>query len=141
VVLNGGYDNMNWFSVKKLCLVLLVVVCLVIAGCNSSTSQSPPPPASKEEPLIPYGTYAYTPLSYYTATITLNSNGTYKANGIYFESNIEVGTYNVSADYISFTSDASGYTWKYKYRYSDQFDCLYIFMLDADFEPQPFFKR
>ena len=94
---------------------------------------------TKKEPRIPYGTYIYN-ARVYTSTITLNSDGTYMTDGFTSLSK-DVGEYNITSDYITFISEANKKSDRYKYRYSDQFHCLYIYLTPNDDNPLPFYKH
>ena len=96
-------------------------------------------PPTKKEPSIPYGTYVYD-ARVYTSTITLNSDGTYMTDGFSSLSK-DVGEYNITSDYITFISEANKKSDRYKYRYSNQFKCLYIYLVPDDDNPLPFYKR
>ena len=120
--------------------LLLVILSGLITGCAGlSSAPTPPDSPTKKEPRIPYGTYVYD-VRIYTSTITLNSDGTYMTDGFSSLSK-DVGEYNITSDHITFISEANKKSDRYKYRYSDQFKCLYIYLIPDDDNPRPFYKR
>jgi len=89
-----------------------------------------------QSPLIPYGTYANTVIGY-SSSITLNSDGTYSMDNPIIGR--IVGTYAVSPDYIiTYDPITHARTASLRYRYLDQFKCLYIYTGD---QPMPFYRQ
>lgn len=102
----------------------------------------------QEAPLVPYGTYKHT-LGAWEQILTLNSNGTYEAMGTIIpftapklsSGSIDRGTYRIDLNYLYITPDITGHTAKYKYRYSSEFQCLYIYTSSYSETPEAFYKR
>ncbi|MGD0794045.1 MAG: hypothetical protein ABR958_00425 [Dehalococcoidales bacterium] len=75
-------------------------------------------------PLIPYGTYVASAAGF-TASITLNKDGTYSTDDPY--NGKKVGTYTVSKDFITIYDPITHAPTQQKYTYSAQFKCLYLY--------------
>lgn len=101
----------------------------------------------KEETIgiIPFGTYGYETTSWITdrqivVSITFYKNGTYMALNFRNLVEREEGYYNFDNMYLHLINDATREDTKYKYRYSDEFECLYIYFGHSD-NPTSYFKR
>ena len=106
---------------------------------QSKSATAPTQPNTKQQ-FIPYGTYVYdNPIS--TSTIVLNSDGTYSTKFLQ-GFGVDVGNYSLTSDFITFSSEADKSVSRYQYRYSEQFHCLYVYIVtNSNDPPAQYFKR
>jgi len=97
---------------------------------------------------IPCGTYIYT-LGAQGEAITLNRDSTYEATSSTYPfmlsfrnaSSTDRGTYEADSNFLYITSGVTGCTAKYRYRYSNEFKCLYIYSSHYGQNPGAFYKK
>jgi hypothetical protein len=105
-------------------------------------------PTKEVLPDIPFGTYAMDKMLMFEENITikLNRDYTYEINsegklaGETFGKEKIVGYYETTKDYITFINDLDQRRVTCSYRYSEKFECLYLYISEHS-EPQAYYKQ
>lgn len=118
-------------------LILFLILLFLLTSCNFLKSKDAT--IINKESLIPYGTYTYV-IGIWENNITLKSNGTYIQYGNGGEETV-MGFYTVDNETITLKSDLTGKSSHYSYRYSKQFNCLYLNQLGYTNSWSPYYKN